>query len=64
MLWQKLTVFTKFDQVVFEKLHYGVEALNSGMDEKLATISFNEALDTRPWWSPTPHECSLIGMRV
>ena len=57
-------MFNIFDQVVFEKLRYGVEALNFGMDEKLATLSFNEALDTRPWWSPTPHECSLIGMRV
>lgn len=45
--------------LVFEKLDRGVTALKWGTDENLAALSFNEALETRPWWSPAPGECKM-----
>eukprot|EP00250_Pteridium_aquilinum_P011770 c20295_g1_i2 orf=219-2018(-) len=45
--------------LVLEKLDHGNEPLKWGTDENLAVLSFNEALETRPWWSPSPGECML-----
>lgn len=45
--------------LVFEKLDRGVTSLKWGTDENLAALSFNEALETRPWWSPAPGECKM-----
>ncbi|KAI5079570.1 hypothetical protein GOP47_0005049 [Adiantum capillus-veneris] len=45
--------------LVLEELDGGNELLKWGSDENLANLSFNEGLDTRPWWSPAPGKCIL-----
>lgn len=45
--------------LAFERLDHGVTSLRWGSDECLAALSFNEALETRPWWSPAPGESKL-----
>lgn len=39
----------------------GREQLEWVTNGRLDTLSFNEDLETRPWWSPTPDECLVLG---
>ncbi|MCO5596839.1 hypothetical protein L7F22_050909 [Adiantum nelumboides] len=45
--------------LILEDLDGGKELLKWGSDENMARLSFNEALETRPWWSPAPGKCIL-----
>ncbi|KAG0563622.1 hypothetical protein KC19_8G046000 [Ceratodon purpureus] len=48
-------------EVALQSLDGGRTPLEWASDSRLDTLSFNEDLETRPWWSPTPDECLLIG---
>lgn len=44
---------------VLESINYGREALDWVTEENLKALSFNDDLETRPWWSPAPGESFL-----
>ncbi|XP_078445054.1 tetratricopeptide repeat (TPR)-like superfamily protein isoform X2 [Wolffia australiana] len=37
-----------------ESFDFGTKLLDLSTDEKLKTLTFNEDMEARPWWSPTP----------
>ncbi|KAG6541822.1 hypothetical protein Mapa_016838 [Marchantia paleacea] len=43
------------------ELDFGRKPLDWCGEEKLLLLTFNEDLQTRPWWSPAPDECLLAG---
>lgn len=42
-------------ECILEKLDYGMQLLELSSDEKLNSLTFNEDLQLRPWWSPSSH---------
>ncbi|ONK62700.1 uncharacterized protein A4U43_C07F7050 [Asparagus officinalis] len=41
-------------ECVLESLSYGTQLLELSNEEKLKSLTFNEDLQARPWWSPSP----------
>lgn len=46
-------------QVLLADVDFGREPLEWSSVERLGELSFNEDLDTRPWWTPSPDESLL-----
>ncbi|KAI0519826.1 hypothetical protein KFK09_007287 [Dendrobium nobile] len=42
-------------ECILEKLDRGMQLLEVSSDEKLNSLTFNEDLQLRPWWSPSSH---------
>ncbi|XP_028555594.1 N-terminal acetyltransferase B complex auxiliary subunit NAA25 isoform X2 [Dendrobium catenatum] len=42
-------------ECILEKLYRGMQLLELSSDEKLNSLTFNEDLQLRPWWSPSSH---------
>lgn len=47
-------------EVVLQSLDGGRSQLDWATDSRLNALTFNEDLETRPWWSPAPDESLLI----
>nr|XP_029123962.1 N-terminal acetyltransferase B complex auxiliary subunit NAA25 isoform X2 [Elaeis guineensis] len=41
-------------QGILENANYGIQLLELSNEDKLKSLTFNEDLQARPWWSPTP----------
>lgn len=50
-----------FPQGVFESLKCGTQALELASDISCKSLTFNEDLQLRPWWTPTPYKNHLLG---
>lgn len=48
-------------QGILESLNYGTQLLELSNEEKLKSLTFNEDLQARPWWSPSPDVDYLSG---
>eukprot|EP01018_Ginkgo_biloba_P000164 Gb_27006 [translate_table: standard] len=48
-------------EYILTNLNYGIQTLEWSDEQYLNSLSFNEDLQTRPWWSPAPDECYLSG---
>ncbi|RWW15160.1 hypothetical protein GW17_00021015 [Ensete ventricosum] len=46
---------------IFENLNYGSRFLEMSNEDKLKSLTFNEDLQARPWWSPTSSVNLLSG---
>ncbi|KAL6003066.1 N-alpha-acetyltransferase 25, NatB auxiliary subunit [Asimina triloba] len=46
---------------IFENLRCGIQLLELSTEEHLKSLTFNEDMQSRPWWSPTPEENYLLG---
>ncbi|XP_072997534.1 N-terminal acetyltransferase B complex auxiliary subunit NAA25 isoform X1 [Typha latifolia] len=40
-------------EFIFENVNYGMKLLELSTKDKLTSLTFNEDLQARPWWSPT-----------
>ncbi|XP_020102964.1 phagocyte signaling-impaired protein isoform X2 [Ananas comosus] len=43
-------------QAIFQSVNYGMKLLELSNEDKLTSLTFNEDLQTRPWWSPTTNK--------
>jgi N-terminal acetyltransferase B complex non-catalytic subunit len=59
-LKRKANKLEEFENAL-SSLKGGQVALEWVTDTQLGALSFNEDLQTRPWWSPAPDECLLTG---
>ncbi|KAH9570262.1 hypothetical protein CY35_02G031200 [Sphagnum magellanicum] len=59
-LKRKANKLEEFESAL-SSLKGGQVALEWVTDSQLGAVSFNEDLQTRPWWSPAPDECLLTG---
>ncbi|KAL3691655.1 hypothetical protein R1sor_005306 [Riccia sorocarpa] len=48
-------------ELALAELDFGRIPLHWGAEENLLSLSYNEDLQSRPWWSPAPEECLLVG---
>ncbi|KAL2622376.1 hypothetical protein R1flu_002581 [Riccia fluitans] len=48
-------------ELALAELDFGRKPLDWGKEENLDVLSYNEDLQSRPWWSPAPDECLLVG---
>lgn len=48
-------------QAALSSMDGGQVSLGWVSETQLNVLSFNEDLQTRPWWSPTPDMCLLTG---
>ncbi|CAD5162973.1 unnamed protein product [Musa acuminata subsp. malaccensis] len=48
-------------ECIFENLNYGSRFLEMSNEDKLKSLTFNEDLQARPWWSPTSSVNLLSG---
>ncbi|XP_021720964.1 N-terminal acetyltransferase B complex auxiliary subunit NAA25-like isoform X1 [Chenopodium quinoa] len=49
------------EEGVFESLKCGTQALELASDTLCQSLTFNEELQLRPWWTPTPKKDYLLG---
>ncbi|XP_020581791.1 N-terminal acetyltransferase B complex auxiliary subunit NAA25 [Phalaenopsis equestris] len=42
-------------ECILEKLDFGMQLLELSSDKRLNSLTFNEDLQLRPWWSPSSH---------
>ncbi|XP_031485379.1 N-terminal acetyltransferase B complex auxiliary subunit NAA25 [Nymphaea colorata] len=48
-------------EAFLESINFGCNFIEISNKEKLKSLTFNDDLHARPWWSPTSHENCLLG---
>eukprot|EP00268_Persea_americana_P065624 TRINITY_DN878_c1_g1_i8.p1 TRINITY_DN878_c1_g1~~TRINITY_DN878_c1_g1_i8.p1 ORF type:complete len:689 (+),score=112.49 TRINITY_DN878_c1_g1_i8:114-2180(+) len=48
-------------ECILENLNHGVQLVDLSSEENCKSLTFNEDMQSRPWWTPTPDENYLLG---